>query len=102
MRNLWAAVAAALRRWLARDELRTRPSQLLPAGDAAAVETLMGQWRAMPPQSRVVLIDEEGVVQLSMVLTPVKTPEQVEGVRLALHEAFGVEGEARPRNRMGS
>ena len=82
MRNLWAAVAAALRRWLARDDLRTK-SRLRPpllTGDAAAQE-VMQRWVTTLSRSLVVLFGEDGVVERARMLTPAEAKK----VRALLH-----------------
>ena len=87
MRNLLHAVAAALRRWLARDDLRTRPSQLLPVGDNAALETLMGQWPSTPNRSLVILLGEGGgAVEQARMLTS-KQKKRVEKLLRDLEDA---------------
>ncbi|KKL70507.1 hypothetical protein LCGC14_1931460 [marine sediment metagenome] len=87
MRNLWVAVAAALRRWLARDDLKTRPIQplLVLAGDAAA-EEIMRRWVTTPSRSLVVLFDEDGAMEQARMLTS-KQKKRVEKLLRDLEDA---------------
>jgi len=97
MRNLWAAVVTALKRWLARDDLRTRSSQLLPVGDNAALE-VMRQWPSTPNRSLVILFGEGGgAVEQARMLTLAEAKK----VRALLH-VLDVEGASPLRNRTGS
>ena len=86
MRNLWAAVVTALKRWLARDDLRTRSSQLLPVGDNAALE-VMRQWPSTPNRSLVILFGEGGgAVEQARMLTS-KQKKRVEKLLRDLEDA---------------